>query len=235
MKKVIVFDLGGTLMEYEGMPLSWIPYYETGFSQVNHRLNLDLSGEEIQKSVEILKEYNPRFHPREVEIPPEEIFIHAIKHWHQAVTVKQVIEVFFQGLSLVPRIYEDTLTGLKQLRKMGYKTACFTNLPSGMPDEIFQKGIPELIDSLDLYMSSALCGYRKPNRAGLDKIAEKFQVPTNKLLFVGDESIDAEAAYNAGCPFVFMNRGKKPIQRQETASVETMGELISQGLGREIP
>ena len=57
MKKVIVFDLGGTLMEYEGMPLSWIPYYETGFSQVNHRLNLDLSGEEIQKSVEILKEY----------------------------------------------------------------------------------------------------------------------------------------------------------------------------------
>ncbi len=24
MKKVIVFDLGGTLMEYMGMPLSWV-------------------------------------------------------------------------------------------------------------------------------------------------------------------------------------------------------------------
>ena len=28
MKQVIVFDLGGTLMEYEGMPHSWNSYYE---------------------------------------------------------------------------------------------------------------------------------------------------------------------------------------------------------------
>lgn len=30
--KVIVFDLGGTLMEYEGMPLNWSNYYEQGFA-----------------------------------------------------------------------------------------------------------------------------------------------------------------------------------------------------------
>lgn len=29
--KIIVFDLGGTLMEYRGMPLNWSDYYEKGF------------------------------------------------------------------------------------------------------------------------------------------------------------------------------------------------------------
>lgn len=29
--KVIVFDIGGTLMEYRNMPLSWLDYYKKGF------------------------------------------------------------------------------------------------------------------------------------------------------------------------------------------------------------
>lgn len=35
MTKVFVFDLGGTLMEYKGMPASWIDYYEQGFKELN--------------------------------------------------------------------------------------------------------------------------------------------------------------------------------------------------------
>lgn len=33
MMRVIVFDLGGTLMEYEGMPHSWVDYYEQGIQE----------------------------------------------------------------------------------------------------------------------------------------------------------------------------------------------------------
>lgn len=32
--KAIVFDIGGTLMEYKGMPLSWLDYYKTAFEFV---------------------------------------------------------------------------------------------------------------------------------------------------------------------------------------------------------
>ena len=31
MPKAIVFDLGGTLMEFAGMPLNWSDYYIGGF------------------------------------------------------------------------------------------------------------------------------------------------------------------------------------------------------------
>lgn len=35
MFKAIVFDLGGTLMEYTGMPLNWNDYYICGFENLN--------------------------------------------------------------------------------------------------------------------------------------------------------------------------------------------------------
>ena len=40
--KAIVFDLGGTLMEYEGMPLDWSDYYYRGFKKINENFGLDI-------------------------------------------------------------------------------------------------------------------------------------------------------------------------------------------------
>lgn len=233
MGKVIVFDLGGTLMEYEGMPLSWLPYYPQGFAAVDKALSLGLSQEEIGRSVQILKGYNPRYTPREVEIPPEEIFGDAIQHWKKAVSVEQVISAFFSGLCLVPRIYEDALPGLSQLRGKGYNLACLTNLPSGMPDKVFRKGLEKLIDQLDCYVSSGVCGFRKPNEAGLCQIAQRFQVPLEDLLFVGDEPLDRETARRAGCRFIQMNRGGNSAFQNQKGSVNDLGELV--GMLDQIP
>ena len=72
--KVIVFDLGGTLMEYSGMPLNWSEYYFKGFKTVSENHNLFLSDNEIQISSEILKAFNPRHTGRENEIAPEVLF-----------------------------------------------------------------------------------------------------------------------------------------------------------------
>ena len=71
-------------MEFEGMPLSWLPYYPQGFAAVDEALSLGLTQEEIDGSVQILKEYNPRYTPREEEISPEKIFGDAIQHWKKS-------------------------------------------------------------------------------------------------------------------------------------------------------
>lgn len=163
METVLVFDLGGTLMEYEGMPLSWLAYYPKGFAAVNKGFALELTEEEIACSVEVLKGYNPRYCPREAEIAPEKIFGDAIRHWRKKPPVEQVIAQFFAGIELSPRIYEDTVPALSLLRGAGYKIACLTNLPSGMPDALFREGIQDLAEKLDYYLSSGSCGFRKPH------------------------------------------------------------------------
>lgn len=151
MNKIYVFDLGGTLMEYKGMPLNWSDFYVGGFSLINQRFNLGLSKTQIDQAVEILKSHNPRICGRQNEI-------------------------------------------------------LATDLPSGMPDSIFKPSITELLPYFDLYVSSEVCGFRKPNKAGLEFIANHFNVPVTDLIFIGDEQKDIDCATNANCKFVHISK-----------------------------
>lgn len=211
MKKAVVFDLGGTLMEFKGMPPVWIDYYKTGFDSINAKYNLGLSGDDIEKSVELMKSYNPRVNYREIEIDATEIFINATAHWNTELDIVDVIECFFDGINLDTVIYDYAFEMLESYKSNGYKIACLTDLPNGMPDYIFKKPIQKLIDELDLYVSSQSCGYRKPNAFGLQYIADCFDMPVNELLFIGDEEKDRLTAVNAGCNFMFIGEIRKNI------------------------
>ena len=204
--KVFVFDLGGTLMEYKGMPYSWIEYYEKAFETVNTDFNLNLSKEDIQKSCDILKSKNARVIYREVEYSPNEIFADVTEHWHNKANLTEIINSFYKGHKLKPIIFDDTVNCVENLRKKGIKIATLTDLPTAMPDEIFTKDIKGLLKYFDIYVSSLKCGFRKPNKCGLLYIAEHFNVDVQKLTFIGDEEKDIKTAKNANCTSVLISR-----------------------------
>lgn len=206
--KVVVFDLGGTLMEFKGMPPVWIDYYKTGFESVNKAFDLSLTDEQINESVEIMKSYNPRVNYREKEIYPTEIFTNCIANWNTNLDVVNIINCFFEGINSNAIIYDYAFDMIHHFKSRGYEVACLTDLPNGMPDDVFKKPIQKLIDELDLYVSSQSCGYRKPNKFGLEYIANHFNVDVKDLLFIGDEEKDKLAAQNAGCDFKFISEIK---------------------------
>lgn len=250
--KVIVFDLGGTLMEYKGMPHNWSGYYKQGFEQVIAANDLELTQEDIEESIEILKLYNPRFTGREIEIDPEEMFEKIKKKWvskdknitndyidrcdnnHSLdkyveeynnasrkstdylaghnntkaiykIKIQKIIEDFFAGIKLQPEIYDYTRNLIKKCKDEGCKVACFTDLPSAFPEYMFKRDIAEIIELFDLYVSSKTCGYRKPNKAGIEYIASKFGIDVKQILFVGDEEKDYNTARNSNCDFMFIS------------------------------
>lgn len=205
MVKVVVFDLGGTLMEYTGMPLNWSDYYYKGFENVINHLKLNIENIDLQKSVDILKSYNPRICGRDYEITPEELFRKAIVHWNRDVDVNEIIELFFDGLCLKAKIYGYSLNLINECKKHGCKVACLTDLPNGMPDDLFKKEIKVLIDMFDLYVSSQSCGYRKPNKNGILYIANELNVVTSEILFIGDEEKDYLTAQNSKCKFEYIS------------------------------
>lgn len=204
--RVIVFDLGGTLMEYEDMPYSWIDYYEYGLQKINKKYNCNKTAYDISKSVDILKAYNPRIQYREKEISPEFIFSKVLEHWNIDIAVKDCVYTFFEGLQLNTKIYSDTVSTLTELRNRKYSIATLTDLPTAMPDELFKRDIAQLLKYFDLYVSSSTCGFRKPNYMGLRLIAEYFNVSITELIFVGDEEKDRKTAQNANCKFVYVDR-----------------------------
>lgn len=204
MKKVVVFDLGGTLMTFKNMPPVWIDSYKIGLNNIHAKYRLGLSNTDIEASAEIMKALNPRVNYREKEISPSEIFRKATAHWHTDLEPDDMIECFFAGIHLETQIYDYALDLIADYRSNGYCIACLTDLPSGMPDCIFKRPLQALTDQLDLYVSSQSCGYRKPNPYGLQYIADYFSADIKNLLFIGDEQKDKRAAQNAGCQFMFI-------------------------------
>lgn len=204
MRKAVVFDLGGTLMEYRGMPLNWDEYYYKAFQNVSEKNHIDLEEEEIIKACDILKAYNPRNCKREEEIAPEIIFEDATAHWSRRPATETIINDFFVGMKLVACVFDYARDVLEKCKASGLSVACLTDLPNGMPDRIFRPAIKELEPLFDLYASSQTCGYRKPNKKGLEYVAECFGIDASEILFVGDEKKDEDTAANAGCEFKYI-------------------------------
>lgn len=219
--KIIVFDLGGTLMQYVGMPYSWVDFYYQGFDAIIQKYDCNVSKDEVEKSIHILKDFNPRVNYREIEYSAEHIFFNVLKHWHIDVPITNCIETFWSGLRLSAEIYADTIEVLQALKEKGYIIATLTDLPNAMPDEVFKRDIAELINYFDYYVSSSVAGYRKPHIKGLQLISDKYRVPITELVLVGDEEKDRKTASNANCKFVH-------IQRNETSngSISNLYELL---------
>ncbi len=225
--KVIVFDIGGTLMEYRGMPNVWLEFYEEAFAYVNGKLNLSLSEADINKSLEILRSYNPRVNYREKEYSPELIFSAVTEHWQADFSLADVIDAFFASMKLTPYIYDETVAVLKQLRSDGYRIATLTDVATGMPDELHKSYFSELMPYFDLYVSSSSCGYRKPDPKGLKDIAEHFDVAAWDMIFIGDEEKDIATAKRFGCPGVFIDRYNRNADFTQDATVKNLDELLS--------
>lgn len=203
---VIVFDIGGTLMEYRDMPNMWADFYKPGFEYVRKNLGLDLTDEDLEKSVDILKSFNPKINYREIDYKPEKIFSDVTAHWKIEFDLKKVIDTFFSSMKLTPYIYPETIQFLKNLRDKGYIIATFTDVATGMPDELHKSCFEELLEYFDLYVSSISCGYRKPNPKALQDISAYFKASVERIVFIGDEEKDIATAKRFGCKSVLTDR-----------------------------
>ena len=219
--KAIVFDLGGTLMQYVGMPHSWVEFYKQGFEAICRIFGCQVAEEDIGRSIQCLTELNPRVNYREEEYLPEEMFAKALSQWPEKLPIKECVKVFWDGLELRAELYPDTIPVLLGLKEKDYKIAALTDLPSGFPDERFRQDIAELMGYFDYYVSSAVSGVRKPNEGGLRMIAERFGVPLAELVLVGDEEKDAKTAERAGCRFVRIDRNGN-----QEGSIRGLTELL---------
>ena len=219
--QVIVFDIGGTLMEYKNMPLSWLDFYKDGFRYVCSELSLNITENDIDKSFEVLKNYNPR----EVDVTPEVIFSEATAHWQGKFELSDVINKFYESMNLTAYIYPETLDFLDKLKAKGYKIAALTDVAIGMPDELHKSYFPELLPYFDMYVSSISCGYRKPNPKGLSDISENFGVDSSEMIMIGDEEKDIKTAKRFGCKSVLIDRRDRNVDLGQDYTVTDLNGL----------
>ena len=226
--RAIIFDLGGTLINYEGIPLYWGDYYINAFENVKKNLTLELSNKQIFESIEILKKYNPRLYPREIEYESEYIFSHVTQGWNiKANDIADIVKNFFAFFRKNVIVYPDTLEVLQWLKGQSYKTGILTDVPTGMSEELVDMDICSFKSMIDYCISSIKCGYRKPNKSGLDMLSKLLDTKVTNMIFIGDEEKDIFTAKNAGCISILLNRNGLKKEYGQDYEISSIMEIIN--------
>ncbi len=226
MKKIIVFDVGGTLMEYINMPFVWLDFYPEALDYAISKLGINPTKEQSEAALETLRKFNPKVNYREKDYAPEYIFGKATESWDFEFSLRDLIYAFFESMNLTPYIYPETIPVLEELKQRGYTICTLTDVATGMPDELHKSYFKELLPYFDFYVSSITCGMRKPNTTGLKLIEKKYGVLMSEFVMIGDEEKDIKTAKNAGCKSVLIERKKRTRDFGQDFTARDLHEVL---------
>lgn len=227
MKSALLFDLGGTLVEYYDRSeqdtvlteaLAGVREFlaEAGLSTVALEDALRQMGAEREAGdyrVLPLVTRLARVFGLNCEELPEDFSLAMCRRFLQP--------IFARG-----RPYEDTLPVLRRLRTLGIRTAIVSNTPWGSPaplwhEEIARLGLSELVDA------AVFCtdvGWRKPARQIFDRALEALGVAPHQALFVGDHPVwDIAGAQAVGMEAVLIDRQGTP----HDGAISNLYELLA--------
>lgn len=227
--KAAAFDLGDTLVEYEGLPLSWEARYPEAIACLAAHLGTTPHNRQIRASCEVLKRHNTRLYPREIEIPFSTILAQLLQvlDFQGQAHELPCAAAFFRVFRAKLRPFPDTVTTLAALRQKNIPIGVFTDVPYGMPRELVIEdvntaGIAGYIDSL---ATSRDVGFRKPAIDTLQSLAKLLSCELRELIYIGNEPKDIEVARLCGCRSVLVNRTTQSCDWGQDLTVSSLAEL----------
>ena len=208
--KVLLFDLDGTLCDTDEMIVQtmWAIYKK--YKPLKERTREELyyfSGPPIRDTL-------AREFPDQDGDKMYEVF-------------KRVSKDFYKGY-VFP--YPNEQEVLKALKKKGYILGVVTN--KGLPLTIYSLQICHIDDLFDVIISADDVNIPKPNPSGINKALEKLGILNKKeVLYLGDNDIDYETAFNAGVDALLVTWGPRKINVLDKAkylakSYNEIGEIL---------
>ena len=224
----IIFDLGGTLLEYVGLDLNWYDLYNKAFKYVSTSLALDLHREDIEAAKTVLKKYNPRINPREVEYHSDKVFSEVIETWKQSrYTANDIAKHFYRFFQKKIRVYPETPQVLRAIHNKGIKLGILSDLPVGMPDELMRDEVSAFNWPINCILTSQQVGFRKPHLEGYSRAAVELKCAPENCIFIGDEEKDVVGANKAGMVSVLLDRNGHNRNFGQRYTIVSLTELMS--------
>ena len=205
MKKLVIFDMDGTLVDSS----------VTLVNAINHvRDNLSLKP---MSEDEILSKLNDHT-------------INSAQYFYEADSFKAEHEVWFseyykENHKRELRLYDGIKELLDELKKRGFKLAVATNAY-----KISTRQSLIYLDIID-YFDSIVCGdevqWAKPYPDMLYKILDELSLEPKDALFVGDGERDQEASKNAGIDYIMVHWGFSNHKEEDAvSSIDELREKI---------
>lgn len=225
--KAVVFDIGQTLVYYP-FPLNWSELYRPAFESIAEKRKLNITENEYIHIAEVLKKYNTRINPREIEVSSSTIFAEIIKSTGISMEYLDLIKNdFYSFFRRDIQIYSDAKETLRKIKSKNILIGTFSDVAYGMDNSFALEDIKPLMKYIDIPFTSNDAGYRKPNGKGLEILAYKMKALTSQMIFVGDEKKDIECAQNVGAVSVLINRDNEEKYFGQNYTIGELKELVA--------
>jgi putative hydrolase of the HAD superfamily len=230
--RAVGFDLGDTVCEYAGVPLSWVREYPAALASVAEACRRELTAEMREAGIRVLSRYNTRLTPREDEreYGAEQIFGELLSTWGAAPDcLADAIAAFFRHFRQTLRAFPESADVLNRLHHLGVPTGILTDVPYGMPRalvaaDLSQTGLSVADSRL---VTSTVVGHRKPHPAGFRALARALRVSCAEMIYVGNERKDIDGGNAAGCRTVLVWRAEADVPAWGQAStIRSLEELF---------
>jgi len=224
--KAIGFDIGGTLVNYN-KPLNWSASYENALKFMCNKNNIKFTEKRCEDAKIVLTKYNTRVNPREIEYSSNQIFGEIFNLWNEdSKKIQAAKRTFYEFFQRDAIIYDDVEILLEFCRKNEIKCAVYTDIAYGMDDEFSLQDISQIKDYIDLKLTSANVGFRKPNKTGFEIMLKEFNCKSEEMLYVGDEEKDIIGSQSIGMKAVLINRTNNIKEFNQDYTINKLTDLI---------
>ena len=211
MKKVIIFDLDGTLLDTlsdlqkaVNFALSHFDYPLRSLEQVRKDI-----GNGVAKLME-------RSTP------------HGLDNPNYTKTLEIFKEYYGKNYNVFTHAYEGMFDVVKKLKKDGYTVTVATNKIIEVAKELLDIHYPE---QFDFIQGDAVGIHKKPHPDMINNIVSHYKVSKNDVLYIGDTNVDEETALNGEVDYVLVTYGYRTIEEIKnscrcTNLVNTPEELL---------
>jgi putative hydrolase of the HAD superfamily len=228
--RVFAFDLGDTLVEYEGVPLSWVDHYPAALKRLATYLEVRATQGQEDEAGAVLRRYNTRLSPRETEPPFAQLLAELCAVLGAEIPADPVAAAtaFFAVFRQRLRAFPDAVPTLAALRAAGGRVAIFTDVPYAMPRPLVLEDLEAagLAGLSDLVATSGEVGYRKPSPRTLAYLAAQLGCVPAEMVYVGNEEKDVRAAQSFGCAAVLLVRAGPAPAWGQGRTISSLAQLL---------
>ncbi len=225
----VAFDLGDTLVEYAGLPPSWVEHYPDALRSLAAAVGFTPNPEQVESAAAVLRRYNTRIHAREHEVTFATILQEISGCFGRPFAGDELphATAFFRVFRQRLRCFPDSPAALKKIRERGLKIGVFTDVPYGMPAALVAEDVAEagLAGRFNVLITSREAGFRKPAVATLAALARALECGPSDMAYVGNERKDVEVALAFGCEAVLLDRARLAPAWGQHRTIISLAEL----------
>lgn len=219
----VAFDVGETLIQYEGLALDWSEHYKPAIHQALAEASALADQDAMSTAIEILTFYNTRKNPRTFEIHQGEVTSKIAELF--GVSPTEFERSFFSYFQRRSSPTPGALHLLNKLRNDGAYLAALSDVPYGMPTMMLIEDLGELAFAFDCIASSCDVGTRKPHSKGLRQLLRSSKHADNRAYYVGNEEKDIEAARSANMHSILFSPSHLAPNYGQTYTVKSLSEV----------